>query len=150
MRYVSSLVLLLPTLLFGCAAEQRTTGVAAREEAALPGVTAYYEQATRHERRAVRKPLRDQRAYAMKMVAQESAQLLSETSTWTTDARLTSLDAPQRSAADAAVADLQTALAGLEEAAQHRDAVAMRTQHAAALAAYARLTALAAVPESPN
>lgn len=147
MRYVSCLILLMPAVLFGCASGQRTTTATPREQNALPGVTAYYEQATRHERRAVRKPLRDQHAYATKMVAHESAKLRDQTITWTSDARLTGLKAAERSAADVAVADLQAALAALEEAADQRDTAAMRTHHAAALAAYERLAALAAVPE---
>ncbi len=119
---------------FGCASTPRA---AAPDR--LASITAYYEQATAPQRRAVRKPLRDQRAHALRMLAQKTDELLAETETLDQDARLVSLLDRERPAAELAVVDLRTSLAELSQAAANRDLSAVRQQYPLALAAYQRV-----------
>ncbi len=113
----------------------------------LPGLAAYYEQATAPHRRAVRKPIRDQRERALAALADKSAELLAESESWDSDARLVGLAEPERAPARAAVADFRAALSELRAAARRDDLPAVEHDYGRALASYRQL--LRTLPAAP-
>ncbi len=122
--------------LAGCAASSKSMQARETTIGELPGITAYYEQATDPHRRAVRKPVRDARARAMRMLAEKAGELLAETETWDSDARLVSIAEAERSAARDAVSDFRESLQSLQTAAARSNTSEVRQQYARAIASY--------------
>ena len=139
------LVLLLPAavLLTGCAADKQRPTMTAATPAELPGISNYYVQATAHPRRAVRKPIRDQQAYALHELAQSAEMLLAQTQEWDSGARLVSLSEPERSARREAVESFRGSLQGLKAAAEKSDIAALRAEYARAVVSYRHINELA-------
>jgi hypothetical protein len=129
-------------LLTGCAANTQKPALTAATPAELPGINRYYSQATAHPRRAVRKPIRDQQAYALQRLAQSAESLLAQTQEWDSDARLVSLNDAERSARREAVESFRGSLQGLKAAAQKSDVVALKAQYACAVASYRQINEL--------
>lgn len=127
---------LLSGLLFGCA--DRTAAVAVAP-GRIPGITTYVAQVTAPHRRAVRKPVRDARALALRHLAANSEQMLADSDAWDSEGRLAALAESQRPAACAAVAELREALREIQTAAGASDLPTLRAAHAQALGAYQRL-----------
>ena len=98
-----------------------------------------YTLATAPQGHDVRKPVRDQRERAMRLLAQKTDALLAETSTWDRDARLTSLSEPQRDCVQKDVRSLREALTGLETAAKNSDLARVRSEYAEVQEAYRHL-----------
>lgn len=105
-------------------------------------ITRLVERATEHQRRSVRKPVREARARAMRQLAVKAGELLAETQTWDSAARLTSIDKPVQDAVRTSVVAFREALTDLEAASRNADISDLRSKHAAAQAAYRRLTKL--------
>lgn len=137
---------LVAALLTGCAAERRSTGPAGTRDA-LPGVSAYYEQVVKHQRRAVRKPVRDQRALALRELARSSDTLLAQSRDWDADARLVALAEPERSTVRSTVGAFRASLADLRSAATRSDVAALHREYRRASAAYRELNRLTALKE---
>ena len=119
-------------LLTGCAAARGRPDPAAGP--ALPGVSAYYAEATAHPRRAVRKPVRDKQEYALSELARSAETLLAESRNWDAETRLVALTDDERTAERAAVQDLRASLEELKTAAKMSDIAALRAQYARATA----------------
>jgi hypothetical protein len=134
-----ALLLSAAMLLTGCAADNRTPAMTAATSAELPGISGYYSQATAHPRRAVRKPVRDQQAYALQELAKCAETLLAQTKEWDSEARLVSLNDTERSTRRAAVESFRGSLQGLKTAAEKSDIVALRAQYARATASYRQI-----------
>lgn len=133
---------LLAAGLAGCAAPGAPEPICVPCRGELPGLTTYYERATAPQRRAVRKPVRDERAFAMRMLARQARELLADTLSWDQDARFVSLADDRRSAAQDATGELQVALEQLRRAATNSDVTAVRAEFAHAMAAYRDLRAV--------
>jgi hypothetical protein len=144
-----SLALLLCPLAFlaGCAADNQKTALSASPRVELPGISGYYAQATAHPRRAVRKPVRDQQAYALQELAKSAETLLAQSQDWDSDARLVSLNDTQRSTRHAVVDSFRTSLEGLKAAAEKSDIAALHAQYARATASYRQINSLVAPAE---
>jgi hypothetical protein len=140
------LVLSAAVLLTGCAADNRQPALTAATPVELPGTADYYAQATAHPRRAVRKPIRDEQAYARRELAKSADMLLAQSKTWDSEARLVALNDNERTARREAVDRFRAALAGLKAAAEKSDIPALQAEYAAATASYRQLVAIAGVP----
>lgn len=140
---------LLPSLglLSGCAAENQKPTMMTAAPAELPGITGYYAQATTHPRRAVRKPIRDQQAYALHELARSADTLLAQTRDWDSDARLVSLNDTERSDKRKAVESFRASLQGLKHAAEQSDIAALHAEYARATASYRQVSDLAGVTD---
>ncbi len=123
-------------ILTGCTAGGKTTAARETSLEGLPGITAYYEKATAPHRRAVRKPIRDARARALRHLAEKTEAMIAEAEAWDNEAQLVSLAEAERPAARAAVANFRTALEGLHSAAVQADIAAVRQEYARAMASY--------------
>ncbi len=132
--------------IIGCAAQPRTAVVQPPLTADLSAMGRYYEQATEPHQRAVRKPVRDRRALALRMLAREADTLLSETHAWDSDVRLAALAEGERPAACDAVASFRAALSDLRAAAKQRDLGAVQQQYPRVVAAYSRLSGTTGPP----
>jgi len=134
-RLIRLSVLLVTGLgLGGCAATPK-----AAVPVGLPGLTEYYEKATTPHRRAVRKPIHDEQAHALRMLREHARALRAETESWDTDARLVSLAEHERPAAREAVAEFRCALSELESAAANSDLHAVRHAYERVMVSYRRL-----------
>ena len=122
--------------LAGCAANSGSMQTQQTDVEGLPGITAYYEQATAPHHRAVRKPVRDARARAMRLLARETEDLIAETEEWGSDARLVSIAETERPAARDAVAGFRTSLQDLQVAADRSDVRGVRQEYARVMASY--------------
>jgi hypothetical protein len=129
------LLALIALAFVGCAAAPK----AAPPPAGVPGLTEYYRKATAPHRRAVRKPVRDERTLALHMLARRAGALLDETETWDSSARLAALAETQQPAAREAVADFRTTLTNLQAAAAQSDVGTVRQQYARLLSSYRHL-----------
>ncbi len=136
MRLITGLSLIYTVGLCGCA----TTAQAPVVEG-LPGITAYYEQATGSHRRAVRKPIRDERTHALRMLAQKSDELLKKSAAWDSEVRLVSIAEGERAALRSDVADFRSSLESLRDAASRAKLESVRTEYAHALSSYRQLAA---------
>jgi hypothetical protein len=146
MRFAARLPLVLllspVVLLAGCAADNQKPTLARAVPAQLPGITNHYEQATAHPRRAVRKPIRDQQAYALRELARSTDTLLGQTKDWDSDTRLVALNDTQRKARDEAVDSFRSSLQGLKAAAEKSDIGALQAQYSRAIASYRQVNEL--------
>ncbi len=109
--------------LSACAAS-RTDSDIAMSAGGMNEITALYEQATSHERRAFRKPVRDRQARARRMLISKVDALLAQSASSESGARLTA-------EGDESFRD---SLEQLKLATKRGDRSAMRTHHAAAVA----------------
>jgi hypothetical protein len=111
------------------------------EVAGIDEISELYVQATAPHRRAVRKPIRDQRAEALRKLSETAEVVIAETETWSGDARLTSIDESRRDQVRAAVREFRESLRGIQTAAAAADLRQLRTQYAIAMAHYRELEA---------
>jgi hypothetical protein len=125
--------------IIGCASPAKTTPVPQPSGDYLSGIARYYEQATAPHRRAVRKPVRDERALALRNLARETDTLLAQPQEWNTDLRLAAVAESERPAARDALAALYTSLVDLRAAATNADLTAVRQQYPRVVASYSRL-----------
>jgi hypothetical protein len=146
-RRVPLFILSAAVLLTGCAADNRQSALTAATPVELPGTADYYAQATAHPRRAVRKPIRDEQAYARRELAKSADVLLAQSKTWDSEARLVSLNDSERSARREADDRFRAALEGLKAAAEKSDIPAMQAKYAAATASYRQLVSLVGLPD---
>ena len=124
MRAILTTVLLLVGFtIIGCATVSKSTLACASSAADFSVVTTSYQQATAPHRRAVRKPVRDARTLALRLLARQADALRAES----------------ESRRNAARAEYQDSLADLHAAAARSDLVALRGDYARTLAAYQRL-----------
>ena len=128
--------------LASCTAATRTTRVA-QGPAGMHELTALYQKAAAPHRRAVRKPVRDQQAWAMHRMAEKSRQFLAETDNWDSEAKLTSIDEADRDGVKQSVASFRESLRQLEAAATQADTTAVRTSYARTMAAYEKVVTVA-------
>lgn len=124
-----------------CAPGAKSTRIA-QAPTGMHEISALYEKATKQHRRAVRKPVREEQARAMRLLAVKSDQLLTETEAWDSEARLTSVDAAERDQVRATVVGFRDSLRSLSAAAERSSISDLRKHHAAAMAAYRRLTTI--------
>ncbi len=124
-----------------CAGCASTTATRAPQggQAELPVLTALQERATRPQRLSFKKPIRDDRARAMRQLALRADEMLAESESWDDDVRLTSLSAPERDEARSAVEEFRTSLRDLRSAAGTGNRAAVRSRHAAVVASYQNL-----------
>lgn len=127
--------------LAACSPATKTTRMT-RTNTGMHEIAGLYEKATDHHRRAVRKPVRDAQARAMRTLATKATQLVAETVEWDSDARLTSVDAASRDEVRATVAAYRDSLRNLSDAAAKSRRSDVREHYAAALASYRRLTSI--------
>jgi len=128
--------------LAGCAADNQQPTARPSAHTELPGVSYYYAQATAHPRRAVRKPVHDHQAYALRELAKSADALLAQSRQWDSDARLVSLNDTQRGTRSAAVESFRTSLEELKAAAEKSDIAALHTQYARAAESYREISSL--------
>jgi hypothetical protein len=107
--------------LAGCASGERAAQTQDGAAVGLPGITAYYNQATAAHRRTVRKPVRDTQDRAMRMMAEKCDVMLAQSESWDSDARLVSLAEAKRPPARDAVAGFRASLQDLKHAARQSD-----------------------------
>jgi Skp family chaperone for outer membrane proteins len=125
-----------PLATAGCAS---APGSAAPHEVSVAALTRYYELATAPQRRAVRKPVQDQRQRALHALAEQSEALLARSAAWDSDTRLIALAEPQRSPARQSVAAFRTSLRDLQLAAAKSDVPAVRTHFARLMDSYTQM-----------
>ncbi len=107
--------------------------------AGIHELTSLYELATAPHPSSVRKPIRDERARAMRLLAEKTEAFLAATANWDSEARLTSLNAPQRECAHKDVKQFRQALQGLETAARNADLPRVRSEYGAVIEVYRHL-----------
>ena len=76
----------------------------------------------------------------MRLLAQKTEELISETEAWVSDARLVSVDQGQHPAARDAVTGFRTSLQELQAAAGRSDARGVRQEYARVMASYRHVT----------
>jgi hypothetical protein len=126
-------------MLASCAASSGGAGMG-QAPAGLHEITPLYELATRPQAAPQRKPVRDQRARAMRMLAEKTDELLAQTSTWDTEVRLTSLAEHERAGARREVSTFRSNLQGLKAAADNNSVSEVRRSYAATMASYRHLS----------
>lgn len=110
-------------------------------------ISVLVERATENQRRAVRKPVREARARALRQLTVKTGELLAEAQTWDSAAKLTAIDKPAQAAVRTSVVAFRDALTDLEAASRGVSVSDLRSKHAAAQAAYRRLTKLTDTPK---
>jgi len=138
-------VLALP--LAACTARTQAPAATTAQVDRLPGVTAYYELLATHHRREVRKPIRDQREWAQRRLAESADKLLAESQGWDSDARLVAIAEPERPAARAAVADFRESLRELSQAARGSSTAGIHAAYGRTLTAYRQVNVIIAPAE---
>ncbi len=138
--------LALVATLTGCAVAPKTAPSPAPTARDLGRIGAYYDTVTAPHRRAVRKPIRDQRDRALRQLSDEAARELARVEVWGSDVRVATMSEDQRPAARQSVAALMSSLQGLKTAADRANLPSVRTHYRAALAAYARASAAHVAP----
>lgn len=113
----------------GCAAPPRSTPAEQSAAMGLLGITRHYERATTPHRRAVRKPVRDERALALRTLARQADALLAETRSWDSAPRLVSLAENERSSASETVVAFRESLEQLRDAAAAGDVAQVRRHY---------------------
>lgn len=112
----------------GCRTTERVSTSDRQQSVELPGLAHLYAQAMSPHRRAIRKPVRDERNRAMRLLAAKVETLANETRTWDrtwdSDARRT------------AVEQFRQSLHDLKAAADQSDVTAVRARYARARADY--------------
>ena len=126
--------------IIGCATGAKSTPAPSPSAADMSGLTVYYAQATAPQHRAVRKPIRDQRERALRLLARRADTLLAESKSWDSPAQLAAWPQSERPTARTAVADFRNALKDLRSAAAKSDVVALRDDYPRVLAAYRHLS----------
>ncbi len=124
-----------------CSPATRTARIS-QTSTGMHEIAGLYAKATDYHRRAVRKPVRDAQARAMRTLASKATQLVTETKEWDSDARLTSVDAAERDEVRATVASYRDSLRKLSDAAAKSKRSDVREHYAAALASYRRLSSI--------
>lgn len=125
--------------LSGCTARTKGTQVA-QTPTGMHQIEALFDQATEPHRRAVRKPIREKRARAMRMLAIKAEQLATETQAWESDAHLISIDAADRDEVRVTVATFRDSLEQLRQAAERGSISDLRTHYGAVATSYRRLS----------
>src|SRR5687767_832430 len=105
----SSIAFLLPL----AACTQVHTTAPSQSVADFEEVSTLYHKVTAPQRLAMRKPVRDERDRNLKILASKAGQIIDETRTWDTDARLTSAAPQHRDAARQATGDMRASLENL-------------------------------------
>ncbi len=139
MKTMLTIPLLGALVLAGCAEQGPAPTAALADD--LPGISAYYNKATEHHVRGVRKPYRDQRRVAMRELARATDAVLAEARTWDSDARLVALAEPERDAQRAGVAEFRDALERLKAAAARSDVAGVEGSYARAMRSYRQISA---------
>lgn len=121
-----------------CTAE-RAGGPAREASTGVHELTSLYEKASEPRRRAVRKPIREQRERAMDLLAVKADEMLAEANTWDSDARLTAVGPQEQGEARQAAESLRNSLACLRDAAHARNLGAIRSEYTATMDSYQRL-----------
>ena len=119
-----------------------STASEARDEIQLPELSHYYHAATAPRYRAVRKPIQDDQARHLRMLADKAAELAEQTRNWDSDTRLMSLAEPQRDPTRTAVKYFRDSLQALRTAAQKEDLAAVRSEYDRTIASYQNVLAL--------
>ena len=112
------------------------------EATQLPELSRLYHEATAPRYRAVRKPIQDDQARHMRMLAEKAAELAEQTRGWDSDTRLTSVAEPQRDPTKAAVRDFRASLRALSAAAEKADLAAVRSEYDRTIASYQNVRGL--------
>ena len=122
--------------LAGCASSSPSYQARQTSVEGLPGITAYYQQATQPHRRAVRKPVRDAQTRALRLLSQKTEELIAESQAWDSEARLVSIAEAERPAARDATTEFRASLQGLQDAADRADVYRVRQEYARVMASY--------------
>lgn len=120
----------------GCRATERVSAPDRQQTVELPGLAHLYAKATSPHRRDVRKPVRDERDRAMRLLAAKVETLAKETQTWDSDARLAGIIEPDRDHIRIAVDGFRQSLHDLKAAADQSDVTAVRSRYAQAMTDY--------------
>jgi len=128
-------------LVAGCQSLQPSGSASRMDSVGIPRVTALYEKATaqRHNVHRFRKPYRDEQARLLIRLEKECDRMLADVQTWGSSAELTAAGETEQKALRDDMSTLQTSLEGLRTAAAKADTSSMRSAHARALDAYARI-----------
>jgi hypothetical protein len=126
-------------MLASCAASNEGAGMA-QAPAGIHEITSLYELATKPQAASHRKPVRDQRARAMRMLAEKADDMIAQTTTWDTEVRLTSLAEHERAGARREVGAFRSDLEGLKAAADKSSLTEVRRNYAATMASYRHLS----------
>jgi len=102
-------------------------------------LTSLYELAATPHPASVRKPIRDERNRAMRLLAEKSEAFLAATADWINEARLTGLNEPQRECVQNDVRQFRQALQGLGTAAQNADVPRVKSEYTAVIELYRHL-----------
>ncbi len=139
----SSIVAMATGVLFlgACAADGNTARIS-QSATGMHEVSALYGRVTMHQRRAVRKPVREARSRALRLLGAKAEQLLAETGPWDSDARLTSVAVADRDGVRASVKSFRASLTGLAVAARSARMAEVRRQYSSAMNSYGKLSAV--------
>ncbi len=141
-----SRILLLCACTLGClalASCSQSTGQqtqAEPEPAGIHELQSLYQLATAPHSHDVRRPVRDERARALRLLAEKAEQFSAETASWESDARLISAGEPQRDATRQAIDGLRNSLEGVQAAARESDIPRLRIEYTQAMASYRNLS----------
>jgi hypothetical protein len=125
--------------LSSCSQMNNTQSQADRGPAGIHELESLYDLATAPQSHDVRKPVRDERARAMRLLAEKTQAFLATTASWDSEARLTSISEPQRDCARKDIRSFRQALDGLETAARSTDLSRVRSEYSEVLGIYRHL-----------
>jgi hypothetical protein len=119
----------------------------ADKPAGIHEISALYERVTAHHRRQYRKPIQDQQARDMRLLAEKTESFLAATAGWENDARLTAAGESEKDAAQAKVRDFRSALEGLKDAASRKDMKALEDRYTTVMATYRNVASVVKTTE---
>ncbi len=123
----------------GCAASGGMAQTTKSNSDDMASLTALYHRTTLHEVRSQRAPVVQERERAMKLLAAKTDEILAETATWDTDARLVGLNAERKSDVHTSVTEFRDSLAGLKSAAAAGSSASVHTNYARVMDRYQRV-----------
>jgi hypothetical protein len=127
-------------VLASCAASQKGERVRPAPTG-MHEITALYEKAMQYHPQEVRKPVRDEQARYLRLLAEKTDAFLGETRSWDSDAHLTSVAPSDRDSARDKVRSFRESLKGLKTAAEEADASAVPARYRAVMHSYRELAA---------
>jgi hypothetical protein len=133
-------------ILASCAANQ-ANHQASQAPTGIHEISALYDKAMQHHPREVRKPLQEQQARYLRLLAEKTETFIAETKGWDSDARLTAINPADRDNARNKVRAFRDSLEALKGAAEKTDTATVESKYKAVMSSYRDLNRTVAVPQ---
>jgi hypothetical protein len=134
--YMLSCFTLLCLVLSSCSQMNNTPAQSSSGPAGIHELESLYALATAPQSHDVRKPIRDERARALRLLAEKAQAFLAVTASWDSEARLTSIQESRRDCAHRDVHAFRQALEGLGTAAKDSDLARVRSEYSEVIGIY--------------